>query len=694
MMRFFLLVVLCNLGCASSDDPFPLVPDVSGTDTPTPDSSDTSPNIPHVDTGPTCGNDKQEGQEECDDGNIAYGDGCRPDCTLEGPWAAGALVITEIMANPGAVSDKVGEWLELYNPGLEAVDLRGWVLQGAENPKHRFEFPGSQTPILVQPGVFIVVGSEDDLAVNGGIPLDLKWQNFELPNSTPEPLSLSWNGVEIDRVDLTADGFGAPKSGRSLSLDGAFFSASQNDSADAWCHSALAVYGDGDKGTPRGINEACGEAQCGDGVQHWGEQCDDGNTENGDGCDADCNVSIDSDGDGVFDSLDNCPEQANPDQSDRDKDGFGDLCDNQDCGNEQLEGSEECDDGNTEDGDGCGASCAIELVGAVIITELMPNPEATADADGEWIEVTNVTAWTIDMEGWQLGDETGAFQIEKVVLEPLGIALFGRNGDINLNGGLAVNGVWGSAFGLNQGADTLTLSTADGQLVDQVSYGAETAKKAGASITLDPDHYDALSNDIPGAWCVGSVEFGAGDLGTPGQLNNQCESKCGDGFMDEGEACDDGNNEALDGCESDCQLSVDQDGDGIYDPIDNCVDVANATQKDLDQDGKGDLCDPPECGNGVLESGETCDDGNTEPGDGCELDCSPSVDWDYDGVADSVDNCVGKRNPYQKDADGDGVGDLCDPPECGNQVIESGEACDDGNKEGGDGCSALCGLEP
>ncbi|HIA01751.1 MAG TPA: DUF4215 domain-containing protein [Myxococcales bacterium] len=572
--------------------------------------------------------------------------------------------------------------------------MRGWVLAGGDGQKHYFEFNGEPTPILVQPGGFLLVGSDDNIATNGGAPVDLAWQSFELPNSTPLAISLSWNGIEIDQVDLAAEGFGSPKSGRSLSLDPAFLSAAGNDLADAWCSSTLASYGEGDKGTPRGINEACTEAICGDGVQHWGEQCDDGNLDDGDGCDADCTVSKDSDGDGIVDSLDNCPQIENPEQGDRDNDGLGDSCDTQDCGNTLLEGSEECDDGNLDANDGCSELCVVELEGAVIITEIMPNPKVTKDTDGEWIEVTNISDWSISLTGWQLGDETGSFQIDELELESGAIALFGRSGDQSLNGGLEMAGVWGSAFGLNQGADTLTLATVDGLIVDQVSYGADTAKQAGSSISLDPDRYDALLNDVPGAWCVGVGVFGAGDLGTPGQMNSQCESKCGDSFIDSDEECDDGNTDPLDGCESDCMLSVDTDTDGIYDPADNCVDVANPKQDDLDNDGKGDLCDSPECGNGTVEPGEICDDTNLLPGDGCEVDCTFSVDWDDDGVADSVDNCIGKRNPYQKDLDGDGVGDLCDPPECGNKVIESGESCDDGNNEDGDSCSSTCALEP
>jgi hypothetical protein len=38
-------------------------------------------------------------------------------------------------------------------------------------------------------------------------------------------------------------------------------------------------------------------------------------------------AQVDTDGDGVNDAADNCPSQANADQSDIDHDGKGDVCD-------------------------------------------------------------------------------------------------------------------------------------------------------------------------------------------------------------------------------------------------------------------------------------------------------------------------------------------------------------------------------
>ncbi|MDP2691646.1 MAG: LamG-like jellyroll fold domain-containing protein [bacterium] len=73
------------------------------------------------------------------------------------------------------------------------------------------------------------------------------------------------------------------------------------------------------------------------------------------------------------------------------------------------------------------------------------------------------------------------------------------------------------------------------------------------------------------------------------------------------------------------------------------------------------------CGNGIVQSGETCDDGNTTPGDGCDASCQiefGAPDEDSDGVDDGDDLCPGTAaaavvdvngcSDAQVDADGDG----------------------------------------
>ena len=48
-------------------------------------------------------------------------------------------------------------------------------------------------------------------------------------------------------------------------------------------------------------------------------------------------------------------------------------------------------------------------------------------------------------------------------------------------------------------------------------------------------------------------------------------------------------------------------------------------------------------------------------------------DTDADGVLDSTDNCVSTFNPFQRDTDGDGIGDVCDTDDDGDGILDTAE---------------------
>ena len=144
----------------------------------------------------------------------------------------------------------------------------------------------------------------------------------------------------------------------------------------------------------------------------------------------------------------------------------------------------------------------------------------------------------------------------------------------------------------------------------------------------------------------------------------------------------------------------DRDGDGIANEADNCPDVVNASQGDLDRNDVGDECDDDIDGDGVTNALE--EEAGTDPrrvdsdgddhldgDDRCplrpdrlDLDsdsdghgnaCDP--DDDGDGIADWQDNCPGTANGDQVDADGDGRGDMCANDADGDGVVDANDNC-------------------
>lgn len=81
-------------------------------------------------------------------------------------------------------------------------------------------------------------------------------------------------------------------------------------------------------------------------------------------------------------------------------------------------------------------------------------------------------------------------------------------------------------------------------------------------------------------------------------------------------------------------------------------------------------CTPIVCGDGVVGSGEECDDGATAAGDGCSATCT----------IESGFVCTGAPS-------------TCRATVCGDGMIEGSETCDDGATTPGDGCSATCTVE-
>jgi len=139
------------------------------------------------------------------------------------------------------------------------------------------------------------------------------------------------------------------------------------------------------------VGAACVAAACGDGLLAGFEICDDGNTDVGDGCDAACHLEegyacptpgspcTPTDcGDGIVEGTEEC-EDGNLDVGDgcdpfckREPNCSNGVCQAV-CGDAVVWSPEGCDDGNTMDGDGCSSTCQVEL-GFTCVEVPLPDP--------------------------------------------------------------------------------------------------------------------------------------------------------------------------------------------------------------------------------------------------------------------------------------------------------------------------------
>ena len=158
----------------------------------------------------------------------------------------------------------------------------------------------------------------------------------------------------------------------------------------------------------------------------------------------------------------------------------------------------------------------------------------------------------------------------------------------------------------------------------------------------------------------------------------------------------------------------DDDNDTVLDGVDNCQFDANTLQENNDGDALGDVCDPDDDNDTVLDGVDNCVfdptpdrrtttathsatpatptttttpsstasttagfDANTlqENNDGDALGDVCDPDDDNDTVLDGVDNCVFDANPGQENNDGDALGDVCDPDDDNDTVLDGVDNC-------------------
>ncbi|MFK7997936.1 MAG: DUF4215 domain-containing protein [Polyangiales bacterium] len=443
----------------------------------------------------------------------------------------------------------------------------------------------------------------------------------------------------------------------------------------------------------------CEIATCGDSMIAGPEQCDDGNADAADGCDALCQIErgyectedaaglstcVFTCGNSVIDGDDQC-DDGNATAGD----GCSDFCQIEDgyvcdedgaglstcalsCGDSEVNGEDECDDGNTDAADGCSATCTIE-------------EGYVCEEDGAGLSICEISCGNGTVDGEDECDDAGTDAGD------------GCSATCTVEAGYVCEETAGlSACVLSCGDDELN--------GDDECDDGNTDAGDGCSATCEIEAgfgcYDEPSI------CVSALESFMGEIEDTDTEWTRPGSTCGTSSQANRFEAVTYTNSTAAGQFVDVSATYNYDGflyifSGAVDPADptsGCI-VANDDFNDAgasfisgfpvpaggsitivvssffgqptapDNMFRVDVLesDYADCGDGSIDDAEVCDDGGNANGDGCSDVCTIEADF----------ACIDEPS-------------MCEMSVCGNSMVELGEVCDDGNTDPADGCEADC----
>jgi cysteine-rich repeat protein len=718
-----------------------------------------------------CGDGQKGGAEGCDDGNTTAGDGCSPTCAPEPGF-------TCVGQGPGSCTSTCGDGVKASNEGCDDGNIAnndgcsatcapetGYTCTG--------QGPGSCTTTC---GDGIKAGAEacDDgnaLSTDGCSSTCAVEFGYNCAGQGPGSCTTTCGDGMKAASEACDDGNGNNSDGCSSTCTiepGFNCTGNQPSVCSAGCGDGVVAGSeacdDGNNLDGDGCSSICAPEMgwncvgqgpgscmpiCGDGISVGLEACDDGNLTPGDGCDATCGQEagwmcvgagpgscMPVCGDAVLLGIETCD-----DGNTANGDGCSAMCAQESgwsctgtgpgsciatCGDNIKVGPEQCDDGNTANGDGCSSTCLIE--------------------PGFEIESNNTIATANDFAALAVGNKINGY--------------FKPGGDKDYFAVTIPPGSLGTidASFVDNFAGTPCAGTALDTFLSLLTAG-------GARIAEDDDiagSSNRCSRVLAGGLVPGTYYLEARAFSSTGQFPysltvNVTLTTCGNGTVEPGEACDDGNTANGDGCSDVCKVEPKSDvepnstcatANGAY-PLsltglllDGVVSAGSSTTgstADLDwytftlpaygdvQFETFDSTGPGNC-NALIatslqlfQSNCTTQIGTTKTTGGINscAKINPTADtyarhlapgtyavrvntnsaaaatFGYMLKANLVALCGNGVQEGSEECDG-GAGCAADCtfiPVCGNGVKQTGEQCDDGNTANGDGCSSTCQWE-
>ncbi len=176
------------------------------------------------------------------------------------------------------------------------------------------------------------------------------------------------------------------------------------------------------------------------------------------------------------------------------------------------------------------AGCVLLFAGAgpgfgqIVISEIMPNPDAVTDANGEWFELYNAGNSAVDINGWKIKDDSSASETHTISkaggLSIAAGAYIVLAEESTNNGGITPDYDYSGVSLGNSGTDGLVLTDGSDAEQDRVVWTASWPFGAGEAMAFKDPTDTSLDNSSSDNWCTATTTYGDGDKGTPGAVND------------------------------------------------------------------------------------------------------------------------------------------------------------------------------
>jgi len=186
------------------------------------------------------------------------------------------------------------------------------------------------------------------------------------------------------------------------------------------------------------------------------------------------------------------------------------------------------DDAGVADGANGGAVGPLPRAprpGDLHIDEVMIDPLG-ADLGKEWIELVNLSPDALDLSHLVVADDVSEHPLVAPVDRPQAATLppglarvLGQSADLDKNGGVTVDLVYGTQLGLNNGGDRVALCwvSCAALLLDEVRWEVGEANPSGRALVIG-----ASGQRCAAVTPYGPPVSGSFNAGTPGGPNDAC----------------------------------------------------------------------------------------------------------------------------------------------------------------------------